>query len=381
MKSTGWLRPRPTAAVIALLLIAGCAGAAGQPGAAGRAGRAAGPARRFCPGRAPDALTTALTRTVPGSLRGEVVPLGISADGATAYVSAWTRRFAGVAALTLATGALHPVARFGSRAADQADGAWGGRWLVWEQTYSLSSLDGFTVFAWDSVTGRLVRLGHSLGSPSGAPWPSPWHAPAVSGTFAAWAQGYGPGGLVEILLADLRTGRVKVIARGHVQAPFFDGGLLVWPASARPGALTMLHAYATGIGGRAPLPAVLRQVRGTDFVAADGTRTAYFGPGRSALYYSPAPGQVASVVLRAPAGVSFSNIGMAQGALAWTTTQATYLASTTTDGYVRVTPEFGFAVTDTGPDVLVSDAPVRKAAHPRLALHVLDAAVIGGGSC
>ncbi|HUZ51072.1 MAG TPA: hypothetical protein VMU94_00890 [Streptosporangiaceae bacterium] len=367
--------------MIAALLLTGCAGASGQPGAAGRVSPARRLVARFCPGRPPGALTTALTSTVPVSLRGEVVPLGISADGATAYLSAWTRRFAGVAALSLATGALHPIARFGNRATGQADGAWGGRWLVWEQTYSLSSLDGFTVFAWDSVTGRLVPLGHSLDSPAGAPWPSPWHAPAVSGYFAAWAQGYGPGGLVEIRLADLRTGRVSVIARGHVQAPFFDGGLLVWPASGRPGALTRLHAYATATGRPAPLPAVLRPVRGTDFVATDGTRTAYLDPGLTSLYYSPAPGQAASVVLRAPPGISFSNIGMAQGAIAWTTTRATYLASTATGGYVQVTPEFGFAVTDSGPDVLVSDAPARKAAHPRLALHVLDAAGIDRGAC
>ena len=126
---------------------------------------------------------------------------------------------------------------------------------------------------------------------------------------------------------------------------------------------------------------MLRPVRGTDFVATDGTRTAYLDPGLKRLYYSPAPGQAASVVLRARAGISFSNIGMARGAVAWTTTRATYLASTATGGYVQVTPAFGFAVTDTGPDVLVSDAPARKAAHPRLALHVLDAAGIGRGAC
>jgi hypothetical protein len=367
--------------MIGALLFTGCAGTPGQPGAAGRVRPASGQVARFCPGRPPGALTSALTRTVPASLRGEVVPLGISADGATAYVSAWTRRFTGVAALSLGTAALHPIARFGQPAIDQADGAWGGRWLVWEQTYSLSSLDGFTVVAWDSVTGRLVRLGRSLDSPAGAAWPSPWRAPAVSGDFAAWAQGYGPGGLVEIRLADLRTGRVSVIARGHVQAPFFDGRLLVWPASGRPGELTRLHAYATAAGRPAPLPAALHRVRGTDFVATDGTRTAYLDPGLRRLYYSPAPGQAASVVLTLPGGISFSSIGMASGAIAWTTTRATYLASTTTGGYVQVTPEFGFAVTGTGPDLLVSDAPARKAAHPRLALHVLDAAGIGPGTC
>ena len=126
---------------------------------------------------------------------------------------------------------------------------------------------------------------------------------------------------------------------------------------------------------------MLRAVRGTDFIATDGTRTAYLDPGLRRLYYSPAPGQTPYVALRLPAGISFSNIGMAQGAIAWTTTRATYLASTTTGGFVQVTPQFGFAVTDTGPDVLVSDAPARKAAHPRLALYVLDAAGIARGTC
>ena len=58
----------------------------------------------------------------------------------------------------------------------------------------------------------------------------------------------------------------------------------------------------------------------------------------------PAPDLAASVVLRLPHGNSFSALGMAQGALAWTTTRATYLASTSAGGYVRVTPAYGFAV-------------------------------------
>jgi hypothetical protein len=177
-----------------------------------------------------------------------------------------------------------------------------------------------------------------------------------------------------------------MIASGHVQAPFFDGGLLVWPASAGPGELTRLHAYSTATGRPAALPAVLSRVRGTDFVAADGTRTAYLSRGLNALYYSPAPDRIASVVLRLPPGASFSNLGMARGALAWTTTRATYLASTRSGRYVQVTPAFGFAVTGAGPDVLVSDAPAAKGAHPALALHVVDAAGIerpgtGKGAC
>ncbi len=319
-------------------------------------------------------MTAALSRPVGRSLRAELVPLGVSATGRTAYVSAWTSRFSGVAALSLATGALRPIQRFGDPATDQADGAWGGRWLVWAQTYSLHSLDAFAIFGWDSATGRLLRLGRSINGPAGSPWPSPWHPPAVSGQFAAWAQGYGPAGLVQIRLADLRTGRVTVIRHGHVQAPFFDGSLLVWPESDRPGSITALRAYDTAARGPAPLPPVLRAVRGTDFVAADGTRTAYFSPDLTGLFYSPAPDRPARVVLRLPAGTEFANLAMGPGVLAWTTTAATYLASTATGSYAQVTPRYGYAVTGPGPAVLVSGAPASKAAHPILPLYVVGAA-------
>ena len=373
------------AAAILLAAVASCSASHDRP-APSKTAKSGSPAAAlavspFCPARAPTGLASALSRTVPLSLRDELVPLGISADGSTAYVSAWTPKFAGVAALKLAAGRLRPIARFPRPATDQADGAWGGRWLVWEQTYSLRSLDGFTVYAWDSATGTLRRLGHSLSRPGGSPWPSPWHAPAVSGQYAAWAQGYGPGGLVQIRLANLRTGRVTVLARGHLQAPFFDGGLVVWPGSSRPGAMTILHASVAATRRPASLPAALRQVKGTDFVVSDGTRTAYLDAGLRTLYYSPGPAQAASAVLRLPAGVSFSNLGIASGALTWSTTRATYVASTATFGYLRVTPDYGFAVSGTGPDVLVSDAPASKAAHPPLALHVIDPAGIARGHC
>ena len=311
-----------------------------------------------------------LRRPVPASLRGEFVPLGLSGDGRIAYVSAWIPRFAGVAALSLATGRLRRILAYSRPATDQADGSSAGHWLVWEQTHSLQSLDAFTVYGWNSATGRLRRLGHSLPGPRGAPWPSPWHAPAVSGHYAAWAQGYGPGGEAEVMLANLATGAVRVIRRGHAQPPFFDGGLVVWPESDQPGAPTRLHAFSLAARRLAALPAVLRAVRGTEFVVTDGIRTAYISPGLTALYYSPAQDQQAHVVLRLTAGADFADLAIAPGLLAWTTTRATYLASTRTGGYTQVTPEYGDA-TGSGPGLMISDAPGEKAAHPVLPLHVI----------
>jgi len=311
---------------------------------------------------------------VPGSLDAEVVPLGVVASGRTGYVSVWSRSFSGVAALNLRSGAISPISRFADPGKDQADGAWGGKWLVWEETSSLQSLDNFTVYGWDAASGRVIRLGHSITGPHGTAWPSPWHAPAVNGSYAAWAQGYGPGGLVRISLADLRTGHVTVVAEGHLQAPFFAGDLLVWPASGRPGAETSLHAYSLSAHAPVRLPAVLRPVRGTDFVVSDGTRTAYLNAGLTELSYSPAPGSSARVMLKLPAGSEFSGLGLGAGLVTWSTTAATYAASTSTGSYVRVTPAYGFAVPGAGPDFLVSDAPARTTAggRPVLPLHVVS---------
>lgn len=338
------------------------------------------PPLSFCRTRPDRSLRTALTRAVAGSRRSEIQPLGVSADGRTGYVSAWTPGFSGVAALNLRTGKLTKIRPFADAATDQADGSSDGRWLVWAQTYSLSSLDRFTIYAWDSAAGRLLRLGHSLAGPRGVPWPSPWHAPAVRGNYAAWAQGYGPGGEVEIRLADLETGTVTTIRRGHTQPPLFDGNLVIWPESDAPGTQTTLRAYSLTTRRLVPLPPALRGVHGTDFVVTDGTRTAYLNPGLTRLYYSPRQAEPARLALQLPAGVDFADLAMAPGSLAWTTTRATYLASTRSGAFTKVTRRYGFA-TGSGSVVLVTDAPRHKEVHPPLPLHVIDPAAISWPSC
>ncbi len=371
----------PGLIAVAVLALSGC-GLASAPAAhrdQASAGKAAD-ALSFCARRPPAALRAALSRTVGRSLQAEVLPLGLSADGRAAYVSTWGAGFSGVAEIDLASGKLRPIQAYAHPGTDQADGSSGGRWLVWQETYSQQSLDDYTIYAFDADTGKVRRLGHSLAAPSGAVWPSPWHAPAVSGHYAAWAQGYGPGGLVEIRLADLATGQVTVIRQGRVQPPFFDGSLVVWPESDSPGSQTTLHAFSLVTGRPARLPAVLQAVRGTDFVATDGTRTAYFSPDLSRLYYSAAQDQPARMVLRLSVGADFEDLAIEPGSLAWTTSAATYLASTRTGAYSRVTPQYGYA-TGSGPLVLISDAPPQKTGRPILPLHVVNPAVIAWRAC
>jgi hypothetical protein len=339
----------------------------------------------FCPARPGGALARALTRIVPGSGTAELIPLGAAPDGQTAYVAAWTQSFSGVAAVSLSTGRLRVIMPFADPATDQADGVSAGPWLVWLQTYSLSDFDRFTVYAWNAQVGKLRVIGRSLAGAGGVPWPSPWHAPAVSGHYAAWAQGYGPGGLVEIRLANLATGVVSTVRRGHLQAPFFDGSLLVWPESDTPGSETSLRAYNVVTRAQSALPAALAAVRGTDFVVSDGTRTAYLSPDFTALYYSAAQDRPARLRLRLPAGQDFTDLALGPGTLAWTTTTATYLASTTTGAFTQVTARFGYA-TGSASVVLVSDAPGhpvsgQPAARPPLVTHVIDPAAIAWPKC
>ena len=156
-----------------------------------------------------------------------------------------------------------------------------------------------------------------------------------------------------------------MIRQGHTQPPFFDGRLVVWPESDQPGAQTTLHAFSLTTMKPAALPEALRPVHGTEFVVTDGTRTAYLNPDMTSLFYSPAQGVQAREVLRLPSGDYFSALAMSPGTLAWTTTAATYVASTQTGGYVQVTPEYGDA-TGSGSAVMISDASTEKVAHPVL---------------
>jgi hypothetical protein len=334
----------------------------------------------FCAAPASAPLRRALARTVPGSRDGEIVPLGASPDGRTAYVSAWTPNFSGVAELDLASGQLREIQAFPDPVTDQADGESDGPWLVWAETYSLTNLDRFTIYAANAATGRVLRLGQSITQPGGTPWPSPWHPPAVGGNYAAWAQGYGPGGLVEIRLANLATGQVQTIRTGHTQPPFFDGNLVVWPESDAPGTQTTLRAYSLSTDRLVQLPVALRAVHGTDDVVTDGTRTAYLSPDLTRLYYSPAQDEPARLALKLPLGLQFSGLTMAPGVLAWTTSAATYLASTRTGAYVRVTQQFGYA-TGSGSVMLITDPPAHKQAHPVLPLHLINPGSLSWPAC
>jgi len=182
---------------LASVALAGCTGS-GHPAAgsshsatasASPAGASAGSAGAstsaltLCQVKPTRDMRKALNRTVPKSLSGEVVPLGMSRGGKTAYVSTWTSGFSGVAALNLASGHVRAIHPFRNSNSDQADGSSGGRWVAWEETYSLRSLDYFTVYApwWETqFWNRSARGVVSLGSPEPLPLPQAASSGVVS---------------------------------------------------------------------------------------------------------------------------------------------------------------------------------------------------------
>ncbi|HMH90744.1 MAG TPA: hypothetical protein VK586_06615 [Streptosporangiaceae bacterium] len=107
---------------------------------------------------------------------------------------------------------------------------------------------------------------------------------------------------------------------------------------------------------------------------------AYLDPSLTRLYYSARPDQPARLALALPAGADFASLALAPATLAWTTSQATYLASTRTGAYTQVTPEYGYA-TGSRSVMLVSDPPGVKAVHPPLPLHVISPAALSWPGC
>jgi hypothetical protein len=345
------------------LVVAGCGGTAHPVPP-----KAASGWRRLCPEANSPALRNALAATLPLSLKATIVPYGASTT--SVYASVYSASFSGVAALNPASGALTRIQAYPRPSQDQSDGVADGRFLVWKLIYSSSIMDDFDVYSYDAQTGKVRQIGRPVPGPGGQAWPGPWLPPVVSGHYAAWTRGSGPGGEAEVLLANLLTGRTRVIRRGHPEAPFFDGELVVWPESDRPGAPTTMHAVSAVTGRPASLPSVLTAVRGVWDIVSDGTRTAYVSPANTQLYYSPAQDHPARVILSLPNPQTFSDVQIAPGALVWTTNRATYLASTTTGGYAQVTPAFGGSAVG-GPYAIIGDYGGKKM-RPILPAHVID---------
>jgi hypothetical protein len=307
---------------------------------------------------APDAAVTAELRNVlPVSHQAGVSPIAVSADGSEIYAETTVRGFHGIAAESIATGAILTKIKALPASYTGAHGGLGpGGDVIWFNTYGTHGGQGNTattpVQLWSPRTRQTTTL-EPAGQDGGA-----LSAPVVlKQTFAAWEQGDGP--QQEIVEADLATGVTDVIARGSVGPPVFVGEALVWPApSHKGGPATHLVARnggafparqpiavppALGAAGHAALmgsSSFGSWAIPVGLIASDGRATAYYSGDLTQLFYSPSPSQPARLVLQLHGGDTFAagTPAVGTGYLGWTVNgDASYLASAASLAAARIT--------------------------------------------
>jgi hypothetical protein len=267
-----------------------------------------------------------------------MVPLAPGRDGRTFFATITTPAFSGVARIQAPTGQVTPIKPFPDADNDQAGGAFDGRWLVWREYHSLSNFDDFTVWAWDSQTGSLRKIGAAKQGPDGKFWPSGWRNPDVNNGVATWEQGSGRQGAGEIHVFHLATGPDRVVRRGHPQGPFFVGRTtIVWPESARPGATTVLRGINATTGARTALPKALRAIRGVSALVTDGRAIAYPSSGFTSLWWSPSLSHAPSRIVTAGYGDYIDNsVQIAGRYFLFGIAPHTYLADAATHRYIEI---------------------------------------------
>lgn len=218
---------------------------------------------------------------VPLSRRISLDPWALAHDGRSFFATVHAPGFSGVARIDVAAHRIVQIRAFPDPADDQADGTFDGRWLVWDEYHGFDSFDDFTVWSWDSRSGRVRRIGGATRAAGGRFWPSPWRQPDVRGGIATWTQGSGPDGLTAVHVYDLRTGRGRIVREGPADGSFLLAGRVVaWPEP-------RMRAASAVSGAGVPTPPALRTLRGVTGLATDGRRIAYPSAQYSALWWAP----------------------------------------------------------------------------------------------
>jgi len=322
----------------------------------------------WCEARSSGTWRRALSRHVVGLSRTTpLVPFALAHDRRSFFAALYSRRFSGVAEIDARTSAVRRIKAFPDPAEDQADGAFDGRRLVWSEYHSLTSLDDFTVWAWDSRSGQVRRIGAATRSAAGDFWPSPLRAPAALDGTATWVQGIGPGGIAAVHVYDLRTGHGTIVHRGHAQGSFLLARHLVaWPESPGPGRATRMHVASALTGRRRTVPRALRALDGVSDLATDGHRIAYPDAPYRSIWWSPSlrrkPRQILTARSNDHLDDSVQIGGRYIGFGIW---PRLFVADTKTRRYVQVARHGGWTQVDDTTLLVASGSP-KKTIHPRL---------------
>lgn len=311
---------------------------------------AASPGRRsWCEARPTAAWRRVLARhVVPLSRKVSLDPWSLAHDGRSFFATVHSPGFSGVARIDVPTGRITRIRAFPDPASYQADGAFGGRRLVWSEYHGFDSFDDFTVWSWDSWTGSLRRIGAATRAPGGRLWPSPWRQPDVRGGVATWAQGAGPGGRMAVHAFDLRSGRDRVVRLGGTEGPFLLAGYLVaWPESPPGGAASTIRIASALTGRRVPTPPALRAQRGVSGLATDGRRVAYPNASYTSLWWAPSLRSAPRMIVTAGAPDRIDNSVQIGGRYVGFGMQPrVFLGDTRTGRYLRIAAHGGWTRLD-----------------------------------
>lgn len=322
----------------------------------------------WCRARSSDSWRRTLSRHVVGLSRTTaLVPFALAHDHHSFFAAVYSPHFSGVAEIDARTNAVKAIKAFPHPARDQADGAFDGRWLVWAEYHSLTSLGDFAVWAWDSRSGRVTRIGAATRSADGEFWESPLRAPDVLGGIATWVQGIGPDGQAAVHVYELRTGHGTLIHRGHPLGSFLlVRHLVAWPESPGPGRVTRMHVASALTGRPGKVPAALGTVEGVSDLATDGHRLAYPNAPYRSIWWSPSlhrkPRKILTARSQDHIDASVRIGGRYIGFGIW---PRLFVADTKTRRYVQVARHGGWIDVDDTTLLVASGAPTKRL-HPRL---------------
>ena len=321
-----------------------------QSGASSTSGRhasqtkPAGTKQTWCEAELNAAWKTMLDRGLVGlSRRASIAPLALANDGRSFFAEIYTKAYSGIVRVDVASGRNTEIKRFSNPTRDQALGTFDGRWLVWTEYHSLYDPNDFTVWSWDSHTGRLRQIGAAARSPSGQFWSSVWQGAVALDGYATWEQGSGPESLGDIQVVDLESGRNRIIRRGHPAGSFLvpgsSGPVVVWPESMKPGALTIMRAAEAKTGRVVAAPPALRRLRGALSPVTDGRAIAYATDQWRSLWWSPSLEVAPRRVYTAPKGNFIENwVHVAGRYVSFTVWPKAYLADASRGRYMEVNP-------------------------------------------
>ena len=298
------------------------------------------------------------------SRHGSVVPLALASGPRSFFAELYTKAYSGIVQVDAASGRYTKIKRFKNPPRDQALGGFDGRWFVWTEYHSLRNPDDYSVWSWDSRTGRLHQIGAAVRSPSGQFWSSVWQGAVALDGYATWEQGSGPNRLGDIRVVDLESGRTRIIRRGHPAGSFLvpgrSGPLVVWPESMKPGALTIMRAAEASTGRAVATPPALRRLRGGLVPVTDGRAIAYATDNWRSLWWSPSLEVAPRRVYTAPKGEFIENwVHLANHYVSFTVWPKAYLADASIGRYLEINPG---GDTHLGPNSLALGKPPKTKA-------------------